>query len=256
VNVASLPNAVDGRYVTLVSPPGTNLAGVRAVDTPADAPAGVAFPVGLFQFTVQGLAPGGAAVVTMLLPAGVTVDTYYKRGPKPPGAAVQWYEFLFDGTTGAQFLAGQVALSFVDGQRGDDLAGLDSQVVDQGGPGRLQFTLTVGTVGGGTGRVTSDPAGIYCGDDCQESYAENTVVTLTAHPGVKSYLASWSGDCSGTGLTAQVTMDADKICTATFGYPIGGIVVPVDKLGLVAPWLAALVALVALGVVLVRRRRS
>jgi hypothetical protein len=58
--------------------------------------------------------------------------------------------------------------------------------------------------------------------------------------------------------TAQVTMDADKTCTATFGYPVGGIVVPVDRLGLVVPWLglAGLVGLAVLGVVVVRRRRG
>ena len=50
-------------------------------------------------------------------------------------------------------------------------------------------------------------------------------------------------------------MDADNTCTATFGYPVGGIVVPVNKLGLLAPWLrlAALACLAALTVVLVRR---
>jgi len=39
--------------------------------------------------------------------------------------------------------------------------------------------------------------------------------------------------------------------------PVGGIVVPVDKLGLVAPWmgLVGLAGIVALGVVLVRRRK-
>ena len=53
-------------------------------------------------------------------------------------------------------------------------------------------------------------------------------------------------------------MDADKTCIATFGYPVGGIVVPVDRLGLVAPWmgLAALAGLAASGVVAVRRRRG
>jgi hypothetical protein len=53
-------------------------------------------------------------------------------------------------------------------------------------------------------------------------------------------------------------MDADKTCTATFSYPVGGFVVPVSKLGLVAPWmgLAALAALAAVTVALVRRRRS
>jgi hypothetical protein len=122
-----------------------------------------------------------------------------------------------------------------------------------------QFTLTVNTVdvGGGTGTVTSDPVGINCGADCTEVYDIDTLVTLTAYPGVKSYLVSWSEDCVSTGaLTAQVTMDDDKTCTATFGYPVGGIVVPVDKLGLVLPWmgLVGLAGLAALGVVVVRRR--
>jgi hypothetical protein len=111
--------------------------------------------------------------------------------------------------------------------------------------------------GGWSGTVTSAPGGIFCGDDCTESYPDNTVVTLTAYPGVKSYFVGWSDDCSGTDPTAQVTMDADKTCTATFGYPVGGIVVPVNRLGLLAPWmgLVGLAGLAALGVVVVTRRK-
>ncbi len=104
----------------------------------------------------------------------------------------------------------------------------------------VNHTLTIDTtgIGEGTGRVTSEPAGINCGEDCTGDYDQGTVVTLRAHPGVRSYFIKWSGDCVSTGsLSAQVTMDADSTCTATFGYPVGGIVVPVDKLGLVAPWL-------------------
>jgi hypothetical protein len=53
-------------------------------------------------------------------------------------------------------------------------------------------------------------------------------------------------------------MDADKTYTATFGYPVGGIVVPVDKLEVLLPWLGltALASLAALTVVLVRRCRG
>ena len=118
-------------------------------------------------------------------------------------------------------------------------------------------TLTVNKDGGGSGTVTSDPAGINCGADCTENYVLGTVVTLTAHPGVKSYV-EWSGDCTGTGLTAQVTMDADKTCTATFGYPVGGVVVPVNRLKLLSPWLglAALASLAGLTVALAKRRKA
>jgi hypothetical protein len=53
-------------------------------------------------------------------------------------------------------------------------------------------------------------------------------------------------------------MDANKTCIATFGYPVGGIVVPVDKLGLVAPWmgLAVLTVVGAVGALAARLRRN
>jgi hypothetical protein len=137
---------------------------------------------------------------------------------------------------------------------------------DGDGVGDVCPRLTVNTIGtvarakaeGWSGTVTSDPAGIFCGDDCASNYFEGTNVTLTAHPGVKSYFVGWGGDCTGTGATVQVTMDADKTCTATFGYPVGGIVVPVNKLELLGPWmgLVALASLAPLGVALVRRRRA
>ena len=65
-------------------------------------------------------------------------------------------------------------------------------------------------------------------------------------------------EAEGGEIFATVTLDADKTCTATFGYPVGGIVVLVNKLGLVAPWmgLVGLASLAALTVVLVRRRRG
>ena len=118
--------------------------------------------------------------------------------------------------------------------------------------------LTVNKDGPGTGTVRSDPGGISCGADCTETYGVCKIVTLTAHPGVKSYFVGWSGDCEGTERTAQVTMDADRTCTATFGSPVGGIVVPVSKLGLVMPWmgLSAWAGLSAIGVVLFRRHEG
>ncbi len=119
----------------------------------------------------------------------------------------------------------------------------------------VTLTVEVQTVGGGPGTVISDPVGINCGADCTETYARCSGITLEALPGVKSYIASWSGDCSGTGTTAQVTMDDDKHCIAIFGYPVGGIAVPVDKVGLLMPGVG-LAGLAALGVVVVRRRRG
>jgi hypothetical protein len=80
------------------------------------------------------------------------------------------------------------------------------------------FTLAVDKAGIGMGTVTSDPTGINCGADCIENYVWDTVVTLAATSGANSFFIEWSGDCSGTDPITTVTMDADRTCTATFGY--------------------------------------
>jgi fimbrial isopeptide formation D2 family protein len=78
------------------------------------------------------------------------------------------------------------------------------------------YALTVTTAGTGSGSVTSMPLGIDCGSDCSETYGHGTTVTLTAAPAAGSAFGGWSGACSGTALTFDVTMDAAKSCTATF----------------------------------------
>jgi hypothetical protein len=52
--------------------------------------------------------------------------------------------------------------------------------------------------GTGTGTITSDPPGIDCPDDCDDLFAANLPVTLTAKPATGSVFAGWSGACSGT----------------------------------------------------------
>jgi YD repeat-containing protein len=79
--------------------------------------------------------------------------------------------------------------------------------------------LTVAKAGGGTGTVTSSPAGINCGGDCTEIYSLGTVATLTSSSNPNSYFAGWSGSgCSGIG-NCIVTMNTDITVTATFKIP-------------------------------------
>ena len=74
-------------------------------------------------------------------------------------------------------------------------------------------SLTVSKTGSGSGTVTSDPEEINCGDTCSAQFVLSTDVNLTATPDSGSIFGGWSGDCDSNG---QVTMDADKSCTATF----------------------------------------
>jgi hypothetical protein len=78
-----------------------------------------------------------------------------------------------------------------------------------------RYTLAVSKTGGGSGTVSSSPAGISCGSTCSHSYTSGTEVTLTAAAASGSTFAGWSGACSGTG-TCSVSLTAAKTVTATF----------------------------------------
>ena len=81
------------------------------------------------------------------------------------------------------------------------------------GPSHL---LTVGTDGDGTGKITSNPAGIDCGSDCTQAFDTGTVVTLTAQADPGSVFGGWTGGgCSGT-ESCTVSTILDVTVTATF----------------------------------------
>ena len=104
------------------------------------------------------------------------------------------------------------------------------------------LTVTVTPAGGGT--VTSVPAGINCGADCNETYPLNTAVTLTATPAAGFTFSAWSPNC----LAGTVTMSAGIACTATFvAAPPptsgigriaagGGFSIAVDRMGTPYSW--------------------
>ncbi len=73
-------------------------------------------------------------------------------------------------------------------------------------------TLTVSLAGTGSGTVTSDPAGIDCGNDCSETYPHNTSVALDDQAAEGSTFGGWSG----SGCGGVVVMAGDRNCTATF----------------------------------------
>jgi len=109
--------------------------------SPGDAPAGVTFGHGFFGFTVEGITPGGRTTVTIIFHGGDTVVSYWRYGPTPGNTANHWYEFNYNGRTGAQVSRQgdntHISLTFWDGERGDDDLQADGSIVDQGGPGTL-----------------------------------------------------------------------------------------------------------------------
>lgn len=83
----------------------------------------------------------------------------------------------------------------------------------------VMYSLTTSTIGTGSGTISLSPAG--------GSYAENTVVTLTANTASDSKFVGWSGDASGTSSSVNVTMTKNMTVTAQFDrnstspYPFG-----------------------------------
>ncbi len=150
-NVTSLPNAATGSYVTLQSFAGTSLAAVQAVANPPPGvlPDNAQTPVGQFDFQVHGLASRATTTVTLYMPAGVKVNQYWKYGLEPTDdpktllnemTTPHWWEFKWNGATGAQFVKDingfttKIVLTFVDGGRGDDDLLANGIIVDPGVP--------------------------------------------------------------------------------------------------------------------------
>ncbi len=73
-------------------------------------------------------------------------------------------------------------------------------------PPPITYTLNLHTIGEGT--VTADPA--------QASYTAGQVVTLTATADPNHTFTGWSGAVTGTTNPITLTMDSDKVVTATF----------------------------------------
>ena len=142
-NAVSLSTFDNQHQVTLETPDGINILDYRAMDNPdsENSPDSVEFSYGFFEFTVEGVEPGGATTVTLQFPAGASYDTYYKYGPTRDNTSNYWYEFKYDGQTGAEINGSQIILHFVDGQRGDDDLVANGVVTDIGGPG-VSATVT------------------------------------------------------------------------------------------------------------------
>ena len=111
----------------------------------------------------------------------------------------------------------------------DPVAGMD--VLEAGSPSQLTLAskgpgssfvavhrLEVVGAGSGLGTVTSTPAGIGCGEDCDELYAPATAVELAAlaAPGSKFFRWTEGGATLGTAGTQGTVLDTDRSLTAVF----------------------------------------
>jgi hypothetical protein len=79
----------------------------------------------------------------------------------------------------------------------------------------VNFNLTVGKIGAGSGTVTSSPIGIDCGGACVASFPSNTLVMLMASAATNSAFRDWGDGCTGTG-SCSATLSSNSTRTANF----------------------------------------
>lgn len=113
-----------------------------------------------------------------------------------------------------------IQLAFTAAALGDATGQLDVTTNAGSGQAALGATgggrVTVSLAGSGTGSVTSEPAGIDCGQACSAALAGGSV-TLTEAPGPGSSFSRWSLPGCGNAPTCTITVTATPLAiTATF----------------------------------------
>ena len=81
------------------------------------------------------------------------------------------------------------------------------------------FKLNINKAGTGKGSITSRPLGISCGATCENSYFQDTSVTLKATPAANSRFVGWYGngaEACGVSTTCVVSMSEARQVTAQF----------------------------------------
>lgn len=84
----------------------------------------------------------------------------------------------------------------------------NNHIQDYYASGNVTFNKLLSIINEGTGRVVTDPEG--------DSFAEGSIVTLTALPWGNFQFDHWEGDYTGSENPASITMDVSKKITAVF----------------------------------------
>ena len=222
-NVASFPNA-GGRYLTVLAGGTDEIKEAAAMDNPSpdDVPPGAEFPAGFLDFSITSTT--GTSTVAIVLPEGVVANTFWKYGPTPERRDAHWYEFLFDGKTGAQLLGDVIVLNFVDGQRGDSDLAINGQIRDPGAPGFGPLIVAPSTVELAGSLAQSVPGGTFVGLAIVNPNDSSNDVSFTVLNSEGQFVSSIDlGEVlASKGQTAVLTRELTASSTLPTAMVVGG----------------------------------
>ena len=141
-NVVSLPGAVIPEFVTIAAERDTvfSIAQTETTSNELASRNDALFPFGEMEYAFSDIE--GATSVSIYFDEGLTINTWYQFGPTDDNPNPHWFEFLFDGRTGAQLFdrnhdgfVEQVRLHFVDGGRGDWDSAINGMIASKSVPG-------------------------------------------------------------------------------------------------------------------------
>jgi surface protein len=183
---------------------GAGTATITATSEGKSGTATVTVPLHALTVTKSGTGNGTVTSIPAGIDCGAACEASYPAGTVVTLTAAPAAGSVFEGWSGA--CTGETSTCQVTVNEASNVTATFTRL----------HTLLVTKDGAGSGVVTSSPAGIDCGAECEAIYAAGTVVTLTATADDGSAFVGWSGSCAGTDLSCQVTMDAAKGITATF----------------------------------------
>jgi hypothetical protein len=165
-----------------------------------------------YKLMVGKTGTGSGLVDTISLPPVINCGTVCEKvlveGTQLTLTAAADTGSVFDGWSGACSDGGDCALT------------MESAKIITASFTLSQYTLSVSVTGDGSGKVTSQPAGIDCGSDCSYDYDYNQKAVLIPVAAPGSTFTGWSGACSGAG-TCEVTMAAARSVGAEFSLGYG-----------------------------------
>ncbi|MFQ6052782.1 MAG: hypothetical protein ACE5OO_00950 [Candidatus Bathyarchaeia archaeon] len=126
---------------------------------------------------------------------------------------------------------------------------------------KIQYTVTFDTVPADTGSITFDGASYSDGDSVLKGAG---TYDITANPGSGYTFTEWEtvggvsvADPSSATTTCTVSGEGTlRMVQTEMEQPVGGVVLPVDKLRLIAPWIGLFTLVGALFSAMVIKRRK
>ncbi|MGE0358426.1 MAG: choice-of-anchor D domain-containing protein [Burkholderiales bacterium] len=141
-------------------------------------------------------------------PLGGTCESVFDAGTMITLTASPWPGSVFTGWSGAPSCSTEPSCTFLHAY---------PLVVTANFELLPTHLLSVAKSGTGSGTVTSSPAGISCGADCEETYVQGTSITLAAAPAAGSAFTGWNVASCGVAPECVVTVDSPLSVTAFFG---------------------------------------